>query len=604
MNRTLIKDACEGKGAGEEILVQGWVRTRRDSRTFSFLEINDGTCLRNIQAIVDRPRHAEVSPATTGSSVSVTGKLVPSRGRGQAFEIVVDTLEIVGGADATYPLQKKGHSPEYLREIAHLRPRSNLFGSVFRVRSRLALAIHRFFEERGFHHIHTPIITSSDCEGAGELFRVTAGGSRETNGREFFGQPAYLTVSGQLAAEAFACALSKVYTFGPTFRAENSNTSRHASEFWMLEPEMAFCDLQGNMTMAEDCIKYLLGDLMDRCPDELDLFNRFVDKKLVERIRFVIERSFRHISHGEAVRLQVIVAGKLQVVVEGLAIDGQLGCAGLSDGVYAFLCSGVYEVDPRLGALGQPGHLAEGNVFGNVVVGQVQVGAVVAALPFQLVLHVGDDVVLFGVHRHYAAVLPHLLEYLPKVAHGHTGVEGGEYLEAGDARLDCLTNLPQSNRRNGPGEDVVEGVISIGVTPKHIPPDFNLTHDGIGWRYGPWRQRQRSGEVHVGSNPPERGSPTGCLGRLSEDAGVAASPVVRHRHVDVGVRFDTAGQHDHPGGVYRLTRSDIIQCAGRGHRCNLLALDAHIHEAGASGRNHCSALDNQVQHDCLPKSTL
>ena len=303
MNRTLIKDACEGKGAGEEILVQGWVRTRRDSRTFSFLEINDGTCLRNIQAIVDRPRHAEVSPATTGSSVSVTGKLVPSRGRGQAFEIVVDTLEIVGGADATYPLQKKGHSPEYLREIAHLRPRSNLFGSVFRVRSRLALAIHRFFEERGFHHIHTPIITSSDCEGAGELFRVTAGGSRETNGREFFGQPAYLTVSGQLAAEAFACALSKVYTFGPTFRAENSNTSRHASEFWMLEPEMAFCDLQGNMTMAEDCIKYLLGDLMDRCPDELDLFNRFVDKKLVERIRFVIERSFRHISHGEAVRL-------------------------------------------------------------------------------------------------------------------------------------------------------------------------------------------------------------------------------------------------------------------------------------------------------------
>ena len=210
------------------------------------------------------------------------GKLVQSQGKGQSWEVVADKLTIVGSSDDTYPLQKKGHTPEFLREIAHLRPRSNLFGSVFRVRSRLAFAIHQFFQERGFFYVHTPIITGSDCEGAGEMFRVTTidpkNPPRTADGaidyaKDFFARSTYLTVSGQLEAEAFACALSKVYTFGPTFRAENSNTSRHANEFWMIEPEMAFCDLQGNMDVAEEIVKYLIRDIRAHCPDELELFS-------------------------------------------------------------------------------------------------------------------------------------------------------------------------------------------------------------------------------------------------------------------------------------------------------------------------------------------
>ena len=206
------------------------------------------------------------------------GALVASQGKGQSWEVVADAIEIVGASDDTYPLQKKGHTPEFLREIAHLRPRSNLFGCVFRVRSRLAFAIHQFFQERGFVYVHTPIITGSDCEGAGELFRVTTLDAKNPprrpdgeidHAKDFFARPTYLTVSGQLEAEAFACALSKVYTFGPTFRAENSNTSRHANEFWMIEPEMAFCDLQGDMDLAEELVKYLVRDIRDNCPEEL-----------------------------------------------------------------------------------------------------------------------------------------------------------------------------------------------------------------------------------------------------------------------------------------------------------------------------------------------
>ena len=271
-------------------------------------------CERNLQIIAKAslPNYAEIQRLTTGASIRVRGQLVASQGKGQSWEVVAQELEIIGGADDSYPLQKKGHTPEFLREIAHLRPRSNLFGSVFRVRSRLAFAIHTYFQERGFVYVHTPIITGSDCEGAGELFRVTAidpaNPPRRDDGgidyaRDFFARTTYLTVSGQLEAEAFACALSKVYTFGPTFRAENSNTSRHANEFWMIEPEMAFCDLQGDMEVAEDLVKYLVRDIRATCPDELELFSKFVDKELRQRLEFVVERPFQRLAYTEAIEL-------------------------------------------------------------------------------------------------------------------------------------------------------------------------------------------------------------------------------------------------------------------------------------------------------------
>ncbi|OHE88412.1 MAG: asparagine--tRNA ligase, partial [Verrucomicrobia bacterium RIFCSPLOWO2_12_FULL_64_8] len=233
--------------------------------------------------------------------------------------------DIVGPADATYPLQKKGHTPEFLREIAHLRPRSNLFGCVFRVRSKLAYAIHRFFQERGFVYVHTPIITASDCEGAGELFRVTTldlqnppkrDGGEIDYAKDFFARPTYLTVSGQLEVESFACSLSKVYTFGPTFRAENSNTSRHASEFWMIEPEMAFCDLRGNMDLAEEFVKHLIREVRTNCAEDLELFAKFVDKDLLARLDFVLERPFQRVSYTEAVELLLKSGHKFEYPVE------------------------------------------------------------------------------------------------------------------------------------------------------------------------------------------------------------------------------------------------------------------------------------------------
>ena len=309
-----VKEALASASPRDDLLVRGWVRTRRDARTFSFLELNDGSCLKNLQVIVDSslPNYAEIQRLTTGASVSVQGRLVASQGQGQKWEVKADGVAIVGTADATYPLQKKGHTPEFLREIAHLRPRSNLFGCVFRVRSRLAYAIHQFFQDRGFAYVHTPIITGSDCEGAGELFRVTTLDLKNPPKREdgeidaakdFFARPTYLTVSGQLEAEAFACALSKVYTFGPTFRAENSNTSRHASEFWMIEPEMAFFDLQGNMELAEEFVKYLIRDVRAHCAEDLELFAKFVDKGLLDRLDFVVDRPFQRVSYTEAVEL-------------------------------------------------------------------------------------------------------------------------------------------------------------------------------------------------------------------------------------------------------------------------------------------------------------
>jgi asparaginyl-tRNA synthetase len=311
---TPIKDALQSTAPIEGVQVNGWVRTRRDSKDFSFIELNDGSSLRNLQIIARNTlsNYPDVQRLTTGASIAVRGALVASQGKGQKWELIADKIEIIGTAEDSYPLQKKGHTPEFLREIAHLRPRSNLFGSIFRVRSRLAFSVHQFFQERGFVYVHTPIITGSDCEGAGELFRVTTLKSaempRNPNGeidytKDFFARPTYLTVSGQLEAEALALALSKVYTFGPTFRAENSNTSRHASEFWMIEPEMAFCDLNGNMNLAEEFVKYLIADARKHCADEMELFAKFVDRELFARLDFVVERPFQRITYSDAVDL-------------------------------------------------------------------------------------------------------------------------------------------------------------------------------------------------------------------------------------------------------------------------------------------------------------
>ncbi len=311
--QTSVKDALNKTASAASILVQGWVRTRRDSKDFSFIELNDGSSLRNLQIIAKNSlaNYADVQKLMTGASIKVDGALVASQGKGQKWELVADKIDIVGVADDSYPLQKKGHTPEFLREIAHLRPRSNLFGSVFRVRSRLAFAIHKFLQERGFVYVHTPIITGSDCEGAGELFRVSTIDIKnppQKNGeidyaQDFFARQTYLTVSGQLEAEAFACALSKVYTFGPTFRAENSNTSQHASEFWMIEPEMAFCDLNGDMDLAEEIVKYLVRDIRENCPNEMELFAKFVDKELLSRLDFVLDRPFQRMTYTDAVDL-------------------------------------------------------------------------------------------------------------------------------------------------------------------------------------------------------------------------------------------------------------------------------------------------------------
>lgn len=314
LKATTVRDALHSASARDAIFVQGWIRTRREAKGFSFVELNDGSCLRNLQVIAPASlsNYAAVQRLTTGASIAVRGRLVPSQGQGQRWEVAAEEVTVIGVADATYPLQKKGHTPEFLREIAHLRPRSNLFGAVFRTRSRLAFAIHRFFNERGFVYVHTPIITGSDCEGAGELFRVTtldaANPPKREDGlvddaKDFFARRTYLTVSGQLEAEAFACALGKVYTFGPTFRAENSNTSRHANEFWMVEPEVAFCDLAGDMDLAEEFVKALIRDVRTNGAEDLELFAKFVDKDLPARLDFVLERPFQRVSYAEAVEL-------------------------------------------------------------------------------------------------------------------------------------------------------------------------------------------------------------------------------------------------------------------------------------------------------------
>ena len=314
MTRTLVKDALNAAAPNDHIFLQGWVRTRREAKAFSFIELNDGSCLKGLQVIVDAtlPDYAQVARANTGASVEVHGKLVESKGQGQKWEVVAEKFAVLGEADATYPLQKKGHTLEFLREIAHLRPRSNLFGAVFRVRSRLAYAVHQFFQEKQFVYVHTPIITASDAEGAGEMFRVTTldvGNPPKTeqgevdSSKDFFGKKTFLTVSGQLNLEAYCLALSKVYTFGPTFRAENSHTSRHAAEFWMIEPEIAFCDLAGDMALAEEFVKYLIRDAREHCAGDLEFFGKFVDKELLARLHFVLERPFQRCSYTDAIAI-------------------------------------------------------------------------------------------------------------------------------------------------------------------------------------------------------------------------------------------------------------------------------------------------------------
>ena len=285
LTRTSVLAALQSTEPVERILVSGWVRTRRDAKAFSFLEINDGSCLRGLQVVADVgiPGWVDVARMTTGASVAVVGRLARSQGGGQSWEVQAGELRLLGEADESYPLQKKGHSAEFLRSIAHLRPRSTLYGAVFRIRSKMAFAVHAFFQERGFVYVQTPIITGSDCEGAGEMFRVTTLAAGEVDyAKDFFGKQSFLTVSGQLEAETFACALSNVYTFGPTFRAENSNTTRHAAEFWMIEPEMAFTDLEGDMAMAEAQVKYMVQYALDHCAEDLEFLNKFIDKELLQ----------------------------------------------------------------------------------------------------------------------------------------------------------------------------------------------------------------------------------------------------------------------------------------------------------------------------------
>lgn len=305
-----ISEILQGKAVGEQVEFNGWLRTRRDSGSLSFLEVNDGSCLANVQVVVeDRLANyaTEVKKLTTGCSLAVKGVLVASPAKGQAVEVLADAITVIGWADPeTYPLQKKRHSFEFLRGIAHLRPRTNALGAVARVRSALGFAIHRFFHEQGFLQVHTPVITTSDCEGAGEMFTVTALEPGQMQGPEpfahdFFGRRAGLTVSGQLQAEIFAHSHSRVYTFGPTFRAENSNTSRHLAEFWMLEPEMAFCDLHGDMAMAEAMIKALIAAALVECAADLELFEQYIAKGLIEKLLQVRDRPFVHLSYTEAV---------------------------------------------------------------------------------------------------------------------------------------------------------------------------------------------------------------------------------------------------------------------------------------------------------------
>ncbi|MDR1600835.1 MAG: asparagine--tRNA ligase [Tannerella sp.] len=315
MARVKIKDILKMQTYGVSLNVKGWVRTRRGSKQVNFIALNDGSTVYNLQIVVNIEQFGEeyLKPVTTGSCISVNGKLVQSQGAGQTVELQAEEIQIYGTADpASYPLQKKGHSMEFLREIAHLRPRTNTFGAVFRIRHHMAMAIHTFFHERGFFYFHTPIITGSDCEGAGQMFQVTTMNlydlKKDENGAilynsDFFGKQTSLTVSGQLEGELAALALGDIYTFGPTFRAENSNTPRHLAEFWMIEPEMAFYEIDDNMQLAEDFIKYCIRWALEHCADDIQFLCEHFDRELTERLHFVLNKPFIRLAYTEGIRI-------------------------------------------------------------------------------------------------------------------------------------------------------------------------------------------------------------------------------------------------------------------------------------------------------------
>lgn len=309
-----IAEVLRSGEPNDTVTIQGWVRTKRELKGFAFVEVNDGSSLASLQAVLnqDLPDYAEVlKQINTGASVEVSGTLVPSQGKGQRIELQANSITVYGDADPeSYPLQKKRHSFEFLRTIGHLRPRTNTLGAVFRVRNACAAAIHEFFQQRGFLWVHTPVITASDCEGAGEMFAVTSldmkkvplTKSQEIDySQDFFGRPAYLTVSGQLEAEIMAMAFSNVYTFGPTFRAENSNTSRHLAEFWMVEPEMAFCDLEGDMDLAEAFLKHIFKTVLERCPEDMEFFNQRIDDTVLATADNIINNDFERLTYTDAI---------------------------------------------------------------------------------------------------------------------------------------------------------------------------------------------------------------------------------------------------------------------------------------------------------------
>ncbi|MEE1148480.1 MAG: asparagine--tRNA ligase, partial [Alistipes sp.] len=315
MKLVRIAEMLKMEGDGRDVTVKGWVRTKRGNKNVAFIALNDGSSVANIQVVVDLAKidEAELKGVTTGACLRVDGKLVASLGAGQGVEVQAEKIEIYGTADPeTYPLQKKGHSLEFLRDIAYLRPRTNTFGAVLRIRHAMAFAIHKYFNDRGFYYLHTPLITASDCEGAGAMFNVStldmSNPPRTEDGavdytQDFFGKPCSLTVSGQLEGELGALALGQIYTFGPTFRAENSNTPRHLAEFWMIEPEMAFYELQDDMDLAEDFLKYLIRYAMENCREDLEFMNKMWDKGLLERLQFVLDNDFVRLDYTDGIEI-------------------------------------------------------------------------------------------------------------------------------------------------------------------------------------------------------------------------------------------------------------------------------------------------------------
>ena len=335
LNRNRVKEILNREASGGQVLVQGWVKTKRSSGSVSFLQVSDGSTLKDLQIVIEPslPNYEIVDSINTGCSISVAGELVSSEGKGQKFEVKANELKLLGSSDPdTYVLQKKRHTLEFLRENGHLRPRTNTFGAMARVRNATGYAIHQFFQQNGFQHIQTPMITGSDAEGAGAMFRVTtldpytASENKDVGdySQDFFGKPTFLTVSGQLEAEIFASALSDVYTFGPTFRAENSNTTRHLAEFWMVEPEVAFCDLGGLAELAEEFLKYIFTQVLENCSEDMEFFNQWYDKTAISTLESIIESDFERLTYSEAVEILLKANQQFEFPVEwGLDLQSE-----------------------------------------------------------------------------------------------------------------------------------------------------------------------------------------------------------------------------------------------------------------------------------------